>query len=139
MTPLQLEDSFFTALEVRANPAYQHSEEGVLVPQPAIEPRLQVARVKGDQKRYQLTLTVGSDPDCDEGEPYQIHCQVVGQFVVEEAFEREDLDRLVAVNGASILYSSLREMVLIVTGRSAWGAVQLPTVNFRRLDIEGNE
>ena len=77
-----------------------------------------------------------SAPDSGTEEPYHIHCQIVGQFLVDEALDREDLDRLVAVNGASILYSSLREMLLIVTGRSAWGAMQLPTVNFNRLDLE---
>ncbi len=140
MTPLQLEDSFFTALETQANPAYQlPAEGGGRMPQPAVEPQIQMVRLKGEQKRYQLTLTVESSPASEGDEPYRIHCQIVGQFVVDDAFENDDLDRLVAINGASILYSALREMVLLVTGRCAWGAVQLPTVNFKHLDLQNDE
>jgi len=139
MTPLQLEDSFFTVLEARANAAFQPPEEGAQALRAAVKPRLEVARLKTEQKRYQLTLAVESSPDSEKDEPYHIHFEVVGRLLVDESFECEDLDRLVAVNGASILYSSLREMVLIVTGRGAWGAVQLPTVNFSRLDLEGSE
>lgn len=140
MTPLQLEDSFLTVMEVRANPEFRSPEEGGSVFRPAIEPQVQMARLKSEERRYQLTLTVESAPDSEKSEqPYNLHFQIVGQLVVDQAFEHEELDRLIAVNGASMLYSSLREVVLMMTGRCAWGPVQLPTVNFNQLDMEDGE
>jgi len=62
---------------------------------------------------------------------------VVGIFTVDETFRHDHLERLIRVNGSSVLYSAMREFVALFTSRGPWGAVKLPTVNFRLLDPEG--
>ena len=139
MTPLQLEDSFLTTLSIQANPDYRPPGAGQPVPGLRVVPRVQLAAHESDAHRYQLTLTVQDDPDAEEEQPYALDLRMVGQFVVDEGLEHDRVEHLVAVNGASLLYSALREIVLMATGRSAWGSVQLPTMNFNRLTTEPAE
>lgn len=72
--------------------------------------------------------------------PYTIDIELQGFFTIDPRFakprEREDI---VLVNGASILYGAIREMVLTITSRSIFGAMQLPTMDFRDHIGQNNE
>lgn len=69
----------------------------------------------------------------DEGKkaPYKINIAVTGIFKwLDKSTDRKDRRDLTVVNGATILYGAIREMVLTVTSRSMSGAMLLPSVNF---------
>ena len=90
--------------------------------------------VVGAENKYQVMLELSSlrAPDGTGTLPYEVTFQVVGQFSVLDP-SYNDKEKLVRINGTSILYSAAREMVLLVTGRGPWGPYQLPTVNFQTL------
>jgi len=56
---------------------------------------------------------------------------VIGFFRWSTEGQPEDqVAQIVAVNGASILYSSAREYLLMITSRAPWGQLSLPTMSF---------
>jgi len=124
---LQLERSFFTAVDVAAIPDHKPGQAQVTV---NTEQTLGV--LTPDASRWQLALDiqVGS-PQGGAALPYRIHLHTIGVFAFPEAgVEEAEKARVLAVTGASILYSQAREFALILTSRGPWGPFQLPTVSF---------
>ncbi len=62
--------------------------------------------------------------------PYEIEVSISGVFRVIASLEPDAARRLAYVNGMSILYSSIRETVLLLTGRFPAGPFVLPTLSF---------
>ncbi len=63
--------------------------------------------------------------------PYSVKIAVTGIFTwLDEATSEAERRDLTVVNGASILYGSIREMLLNVTSRSISGTMLLPSFNF---------
>lgn len=71
-------------------------------------------------------------PNNGEGKkaPYAITAAIMGGFIYRGEKSSEEALDLVVVNGLSILYSSLREMILTTTSRMINGALYLPGANF---------
>lgn len=66
--------------------------------------------------------------------PYLIDIEAKGVVVVLKGAEKLGTpEDLAAVNGASLLWSAVREQVLTVTSRMMAGPVTLPTMNFHDL------
>ncbi len=66
--------------------------------------------------------------------PYLIDVEAKGVVVVLKGAEKFGTpEDLAAVNGASLLWSAVREQVLTVTSRMMAGPVTLPTMNFHDL------
>lgn len=66
--------------------------------------------------------------------PYLIDVEVRGVVVVLKGAEKlGSPEDLASVNGASLLWSAVREQVLAVTSRMMAGPVTLPTMNFHDL------
>lgn len=127
--PLQLERYVFTKLEIEANPDYVPQEASSDNP---IKLRLDIGlgEHQEDSTKYQVSIGI-DELRAEKGAlPYRIALQVVGQFSVNQDFRPEDLKKIVQVNGASMLYSAARELVLLVTSRGPWSAFQLPTISF---------
>jgi len=51
-------------------------------------------------------------------------------FEIQADFPAEKREQLATVNGLSVLYSSVREMLLMMTTRSGHGTMCLPTLSF---------
>ena len=74
--------------------------------------------------------------DGEKKAPYDIDLETVGYFdLIAEypAHEREDIAR---VNGASLLFGVLREVLCSLSARFPQGLIVLPGVNF--LDLKSN-
>lgn len=129
--PLQLERYFFTRTVANANPGFDPVEAGNAGDaERDVDVQVQLFRNDTDPHQYQLTLSVVPVAVGDTRPPYELEVEAVGFFSVNPNFEHPDMDRLVQVNGASLLYSAAREYVMTVTGRGPWGPFLLPTVNF---------
>jgi preprotein translocase subunit SecB len=131
MGPLQLDQYTFSKLCVETN--FGHKPE-TLAPMVNVQIQAGLGPVVGAENKYQVMLELSSlrAPDGTGTLPYEVTFQVVGQFSVLDP-SYNDKEKLVRINGTSILYSAAREMVLLVTGRGPWGPYQLPTVNFQTL------
>ena len=130
-TPLQLEHYFFTRVHSEANPEFAATEGGMPEQQNVDAGiKVEVFKHEDDPHRYQLTLTLDKVTAKEGVLPYNLDIQVVGFFLVDPDLKHDNINKLVQVNGASMLYTAAREHVLMVTGRGPWGPFQLPTVNF---------
>jgi len=81
-----------------------------------------------------LTLRVG--PKEDAQAPYNIQVSVRGvvrMHLTQVDGQAEERRVRALVNGASLLYGAVREMVSSITSRSAHGPLLLPSLNFQDL------
>jgi len=81
-----------------------------------------------------LTLRVG--PKEDAQAPYNIQVSVRGivrMHLTQVDGQAEERRVRALVNGASLLYGAVREMVSTITSRSAHGPLLLPSLNFQDL------
>jgi preprotein translocase subunit SecB len=85
---------------------------------------------------YGVSLTLRVAPKEDAQAPYNIHVSVRGvvrMHLRQAEGQAEERRVLALVNGVSLLYGAVREMVSSVTSRSAHGPLLLPSLNFADL------
>lgn len=95
--------------------------------------RVSSALKKGQEENPQdflIDLDVAIENKEGKPSPYEIDMSVLGVFKVLGSLPMERREDLVTVNGASILYGAIREMVLNVTSRFSAGPLTLPGMNF---------
>jgi preprotein translocase subunit SecB len=124
LSPLQLKTHRFTQLHLEAIPKGMPGD-GVQVDTNLTWGRLDA---HPDEWRVDLKITFGPTPQGSG--PYRGIAEVVGFFQVDERWPADKCDDLIAVNGASMLYGAVREMVLVMSSRSSHGELQLPTLRF---------
>lgn len=83
-----------------------------------------------DPKQWQVILSVHLDGVDNKPAPYKGCIEYVGIFSIDGSSSEEKVQRLIAVNCPALLYSSVREMVALLTGRGPHRALTLPTVSF---------
>lgn len=84
-----------------------------------------------ERQGLSLLLSIKRGESC--AFPYDIEMEMFGVFDVNGLPEEKRIP-LVLVNGSSILYSAMREMLLTITQRCMHGPVMLPSVHFVRLE-----
>jgi len=138
-SPLQLEHYFYERMQCVAEPSITIEE--IQAWHAADLRRFHLSVEAGSnpesERQWQVQVDLSSNPDFTESAPYDLHFTAIGLFRLDESFEHNNLERLIRVNGASVLYSAMREFVALFTSRAPWGAVKLPTVNFRLLEPAG--
>jgi preprotein translocase subunit SecB len=123
---LQAERTFITGLEIRL------SDGPIPGPPPQVTIQAQTGLADLEEpNRWRADLGIVVRP-ADENRPlpYEIAITVSGVFRVVAEMEPEKARKLAFVNGMSILYSSARETVLLLTGRFPAGPFVLPTLSF---------
>lgn len=140
-SPLQLRHVIYTKVSVLPNPTGKDAK-GKDIPKRAvgfdfegvsIRSKVRTARREGqdeDPRDFLVNLEVVIDNKDGKPAPYGIDVGVVGVFNVLPSLAKERREDLVAVNGASILYGVIREIVLLLTSRFSTGALTLPSMNF---------
>ena len=128
--PLQLDGYVFTKLLVEANSDYDPEKQqetteseidfslGIVVGKDKDNPRLYQIEIHIENLRAKTTIL-----------PYTVEAKVVGVFSVDPEFKHDDLERLIQVNGASMLFGAAREQILTISGRGPFGPLKLPTIN----------
>ena len=134
--PLQLEESFYDRVEIEALKDYQRQEYESEKPE-LLEVEVNLASLEAGPDKWEVRLDVRLEPNEDVPlPPYRLGLRAFGHFRVPDGSEDADTARMVAVNGASILFSSMREYLMLVTSRGPWGPVTLPTISFAGLEVE---
>ena len=128
LSPLQLKDHKFTNVRLKA------IEGGTATAAPSLKTSILFETVPNTPNQWRLVLTLEL-ASADPTKPflYEADIQIQGTVEVNEGFPPEKKEQLAIVNGLSVLYSALREMLLNITARSANGAVTLPTLSFVKL------
>jgi preprotein translocase subunit SecB len=134
MSPLQLKDHRFTRVAVKV------IEGGDSSAVPSFEPTIWFEPVPETVNQWKLALAVKlASADSTKPFSYEAEIQVQGLVQTDDGFPEERREQLAVVNGLSILYSAVREMLLNITARSASGAVTLPTLSFVEMVTEARK
>jgi preprotein translocase subunit SecB len=147
LSPLQLEGYYVKELSFGVKPELDEQVQlqmqlgigmqydGLFNPDPlTVNVQSAVAGHKEDPFRWKCVVRVESQNPPDRKYPYDFLATLVGYFKVDEQVPRENVESLIKVNGASVLYSAAREMLASTTGRGPFPEVLLPTVIFLPVD-----
>lgn len=126
---IELTDYFVADLQFTANRDFDTEN-----PFTARADDLQVtnqANPKQDEPRsWQITLRIALNAAPDRNSPYSFLVEMIGFVHVAESVNEENIERLVRINGTSLVFSAAREIVRAVTSRGPFRPVLLPTVTF---------
>lgn len=135
-SPVRLEHYHLTALSILPSDDYVLDGDGDLYPKFAdAEYQIGVRLAESDDKanhRYLVHLDLNCKPK--EGRPFPYTFAIGADAIIsfhgtgqEEVATIQDLS---LVNGASMLYSALREVLMSISSRFPNGPIMLPSANF---------
>jgi preprotein translocase subunit SecB len=127
--PIKLKNLFFPEIHYRAIP---HEDPGE-AKAPALKIVKAIPRCNDDGTECTVSLKIKSEETSGKTKllfEYEIFVLGVFEWTAKTPDDKEQLLKSLAVTGASILYSSAREMLAFVSGRGPWGSCILPTVSF---------
>ena len=148
-SPIQLLQLMFKHVKVELDPEHLPAE----VPNPltsvftfdgvSLQSEVGIGEADPDHERgtvffVELRVVVDNEPNPDNKDqkyaPYKVDVAVEGVVLIPKGAEQlADAEDLAAVNGASMLWSAVREQVLTITSRMRAGPVVLPSVHFHDL------
>jgi len=115
------------------------SLQGLFNPDPiTINVQAGIAPNSEDPLRWGCIIRVESRNVTEKRFPYDFVAVLVGYFKVHESVPAENIEPMVKINGASLLYSAARELIATATGRGPFPAALLPTIAFS-LDEESKQ
>ena len=123
-SPLQLKGHAFPIVNIRANP--DGSRDGKL----GINQSLSFLPVPETPNQWQLELRISFGSAEATKFLYEAEIHVVGVVEIGGEMESERKEQIAAVNGLSLLYGAVREMILNITARSIHGPWCIPSLNF---------
>lgn len=148
-SPVQLLQLFFQKLSVEVDSRHLPSELRNPLTEPFLFDGVTLRTTIGinepeqpspDENVFQLSfeLVVDNEGKVDKPDqrysPYKLDVQVVAWVRLHRNAEAlGPLRDLALVNGAALIWSTIREQVAMTTGRMPYGSVQLPTVHFQDL------
>ena len=133
---IQLNHYVIDGISVMPNPKYV---ESVAKRAGNVSAAIRISPHKEDEKKYKLTLEIQVKPvprKEKEFFPYMVAIGGTAFFTFENPCPREEADKALRLNGASILYGLLRAQVAQVTAQSVHGQFLLPTLNFVEMSKE---
>jgi preprotein translocase subunit SecB len=130
LAPLQLLDYFVHALHVEALGTYN--------PEKQQELDLESLEVKescypvGEENpnRFAVDLLIKQPAAEGKNLPYTYELHMLGFVEAHPGFPKENLQRMVEINGPSMLFGSAREILRTATGRGPYGPVMIPSASF---------
>lgn len=124
-SPLEIKSYFFPHVVVTADPLYVEAENNT---SPHYDIKVAVDR-DDERDNYQVAVEIVSEPESeDKRQAYSVHLVGIGIFTVHPDWP--DPEKLLRINGASIIYSAAREFLITITSRGPWESVHLPTFSF---------
>jgi preprotein translocase subunit SecB len=127
-SPLQLNDAFIGQVSIKP------SDRPLAAIQPTdirVDATPSYARHTENPLRWTVQLSVKFGAEEEKSIPYDGSIECEGYFtIVESALPEEKQRKLVAVNGATILYSTASEVIATLTARGRHGKFLLPSVSF---------
>lgn len=137
ISPMQLNNYFVEEISIKENPAFDSSPD-VERHIGTINCALNFAKGIDVADHFKVQMIVSVEPSTIPPalDPYQISLTVVGFFSFPPGTSQMsdfDKDKLVSLNGSSILFGLARGLVAQATGIGQYGKYLLPPVNFLEL------
>lgn len=133
MIQFQLEHYLLDAVNVATNLAYDKTlpEQSL-----GVQATLGIATHPTDPKRFMLVLSiaVGADKENQQKAPaYAVSISGRAFFAFAEPPNKDEAEKFLSLQGASILYGLLRGQVSQITAQGPHGQMLLPSLNFQEL------
>ncbi|MEN3944220.1 hypothetical protein WJU23_23155 [Prosthecobacter sp. SYSU 5D2] len=123
LSPIQLRQHVFTVISIETiEDAGSPEEESYSFD-------LKFAKPEKHEDLWHSFLEVSFQPEAEKKARYRGRVAVQGRFQVHPDFDKAKEEDLVKFNSGSLLLAAIREMVLMLTSRSALGPMELPTFN----------
>lgn len=148
-SPVQMLQLFFKNVNVELDPQHTPKEvpnpltnvftfDGVSLSTEVSLSEADLTHERGQLFAVSLRLMVQNQPNetgsAQAFSPYKIDVGADALILIPKGAEKFDLpENLATVNGASLIWSAIREQVLNITSRMQAGPVMLPTVHFHDL------
>lgn len=129
---LQLNNFFVDFLSVKTNPSFDPKvKEGLIAGKINCATAIGIPK-DGAQVPYRVILDVSIDPASEKPalEPYEVKIKIVGFFSFKGEMTNDQKEKMLSLNGASILYGAARGIVAQTTGVGVFEKYILPAVNF---------
>jgi preprotein translocase subunit SecB len=127
---LQLKRYFLTRFDFSANPEYDPAADLELAFEDLVVSS-EKAPLNGDVRRdWEVTLALQYSAAKGKNIPYLLSAEIVGIFSVCDKVDDEAVEFYVDTNATSVLYSTLREIVITMTAKGPFHPLLLPTVSF---------
>jgi len=98
--------------------------------------RVRLGEPVDDDDEYMIRLFLKASPKADKPFPYTFSVGADAVLTYHGKKDNAERRELLLVNGASLLYSALREMLFSLTFRFSTGPMMLPSANFIDLKDE---
>lgn len=132
ISPLQLNNYFVKELSYRSNPAYK--AEPKVRNEGRIHCSVELGRALTEPDYFMVALVLTVEPSAVSPalDPYYITMRIEGHFNFAPGADipQPEKERMVSLNGCSILMGLARGLVAQATGVSEFGKYLLPAVNF---------
>jgi preprotein translocase subunit SecB len=126
LSPLQMERCYFRGVSISSNPIAKDEDLN------RIDLDIEVSTIPDKQHPRQWLVFLDLKIKPQEGviAPYSGEISVMGRFTVEDNWPENQMERLVYINGAGLLYCSSRELISTITAKGFFDALCLPSWSF---------
>src|SRR5438105_2919949 len=126
---IELTNYFVSELQFSANWAFDpKAESSISIQDLQVIP---TANAKPDSRReWQITLRVSLNAPPERNAPYTFLIEMIGFIHVDDSVTDDRVERLARINGTSLVFSAIREIIRAATSRGPYKPVLLPTVSF---------
>ncbi|MDQ8196240.1 protein-export chaperone SecB [Coraliomargarita sp. SDUM461004] len=132
-SPLELERYFVSDQAVTARNVFSSEKEiETLIEEYSVRNEaIRLPAVEDQPEKWQVTVHIKHQPSPDTNFPYDFRLTIVGIFrCTTEKSEPSHIERLMKINGSSILYGMAREIIRANTERGPWSGIVIPTYSF---------
>ncbi len=133
---LQLEHYFLTALNYTVNPDFNPEDPIKFEFTDIVTEYGKQPLNKKSNKEWQVDLKIEFIPPEERNIPYSFSASIVGFFSIGPNISEEKLENFIEINGTSVLYSTLREIIHTLTAKGPFRALLLPTLCFQKDEKE---
>lgn len=127
LPPMQLENYFFPRVTVVAQKEFEQVEDDDTTYELSVQ---KAVSEPFESNKYQVGVNIKVTSAEGKVAPYEVSLEVVGTFLLDPNFPEEKREKLLLVNGCSMLYGMCREFLMSTTSRGPWGGFMLPTISF---------
>lgn len=140
-SPLQLKHYHYTCCHLQARDLDLAQLELGDSPYPPmddihLQPQVTLSGPEGEENPHDflLTLALELSEENAHGLPYTFAVEVEGVFQIDHDGPLAERKKCVVVNGGSMLFSVIRELLLTLSARHKFGPILLPSLNFQGLE-----
>lgn len=140
-SPLQLKHYHYTGCHLQTRDVDLSQLELGDSPYPSmdniqLQPLVTLSEPDGEENPHDflLTLALELSEENANGFPYTFAVEVEGVFQIDHDGPLAERKKRVLINGGSILFGVVRELLLTLSARHKFGPILLPSLNFQGLE-----